>query len=126
MIVGFGSVNIAYSAVFKSMNIVTEEQSDKYEYPVTHWIMMGLKGLGHYNLKDSQYTESFPTKAEKQEANIEEIKNRIKDFGIPGLASHIASKTVWTWEDGTYYISHHIEKPVRRNILHEFVLDEGK
>ncbi len=126
LIIGFGSVNIAYSAVFKSMNIVTEEQSDKYEYPVTHWIMMGLKGLGHYNLKDSQYTESFPTKAEKQEANIEEIKNRIKDFGIPGLASHIASKTVWTWEDGTYYISHHIEKPVRRNILHEFVLDEGK
>lgn len=126
LIVGFGSINVAYSAIFNSMNIVTEEQSDKYEYPVTHWIMMGLKGLGHYNLEDSQYTQSFPTKEEKQEANIEVIKERIEDFGVSGLISHIASKVKWTWEDGTYYISHHIEKPIRENILHEFVLNNGE
>ena len=126
LIVGFSSVSIIYSSVFNSMNIVTEKQSDEYEYPYTHWIMMGLKGLGHYNFKDSQYTASFPTKDEKQAANIDEIKNRIKDFGVLGLASHIASKTKWTWEDGTYYISHHIEKPIRKNILHEFILDQGE
>lgn len=126
LIMGFGSVSIVYSTIIKGMNIVTEQQSNKYEYPYTHWIMMGLKGLGHYNFKDSLYTDSFPTKEEKQEANIDEIKNRIEDLGFSGLVTHIANKTKWTWEDGTYFISHHIEKPIRKNILHEFILEQGK
>lgn len=126
VIAGFGSIGAIYTAAFNSLDIVTEEQSDRYEYPYTHWIMMGLKGLGHYNLKDSNYTNSFETKAEKQEANIKEIKNRIENFGADGLTEHIFNKAVWTWEDGTYYISHHIEDCKRENILHSFVLTEGE
>lgn len=125
-IAGFGSIGVIYTVAFKSMNIVTEEQSDRYEYPYTHWIMMGLKGLGHYNLKDSNYTDSFESKAEKQEANIKEIKNRIENFGPDGLTKHIFNKAVLTWEDGTYYISHHIEDCKRENILHSFVLTKGE
>ena len=125
-IAGFGSIGVIYTVAFKSMNIVTEEQSDRYEYPYTHWIMMGLKGLGHYNLKDSNYTDSFESKAEKQEANIKEIKNRIEKFGPDGLTKHIFNKAVWTWDDGTYYISHHIEDCKRENILHSFVLTKGE
>ena len=126
LIAGFGSIGAIYSTAFNSLDIITEEQSDRYEYPYTHWVMMGLKGLGHYNLKDSNYTDSFKSKAEKQEANIEEIKNRIKNFGPGGLTEHIFNKAVWTWEDGTYYISHHIEDCKRENILHSFVLTEGQ
>lgn len=126
VIAGFGSIGAIYTVAFNSMGIVTEEQSDRYEYPYTHWIMMGLKGLGHYNLKDSNYTDSFESKAEKQEANIKEIKNRIEKFGPDGLTKHIFNKAVWTWEDGTYYISHHIEDCKRENILHSFVLTKGE
>ncbi|MGN1432925.1 MAG: glycosyltransferase family 39 protein [Ruminococcus sp.] len=126
VIAGFGSVFAIYTAAFNSLGIVTEEQSDRYEYPYTHWVMMGLKGLGHYNLKDSNYTNSFENKSEKQEANIEEIKNRIKNLGADGLTEHIFNKAVWTWEDGTYYISHHIKDSKRENILHSFVLTEGE
>lgn len=126
VIAGFGSIGVIYSSAFNSLNIYTEEQSDRHEYPLTHWIMMGLKGYGHYNLNDSKYTESFESKAEKQDANIKEIKNRISDFGAAGLTEHIFKKAVWTWEDGTYYISHHIEDCKRENILHSFVLDQGE
>lgn len=126
LIAGFGSIGAIYSATFNNLDIITEEQSDRYEYPYTHWVMMGLKGLGHYNLKDSNYTDSFKSKAEKQEANIKEIKKRIESFGADGLTEHIFNKAVWTWEDGTYYISHHIEDCKRENILHSFVLTDGK
>lgn len=126
VIAGFGSIGAIYTVVFNSLDIVSEEQSDRYEYPYTHWVMMGLKGLGHYNLKDSNYTDSFESKAEKQDANIKEIKNRIKNFGADGLTEHIFNKAVWTWEDGTYYISHHIEDCKRENILHSFVLTKGE
>ena len=126
LIAGFGSTGAIYTAAFNSLDIITEEQSDRYEYPYTHWVMMGLKGLGHYNLKDSNYTDSFESKAEKQEANLKEIKNRIENYGADGLTEHIFNKAVWTWEDGTYYISHHIEDCKRENILHSFVLTEGE
>lgn len=126
IIAGFSSIGAIYTATFNSLNIVTEEQSDRYEFPYTHWIMMGLKGLGHYNLKDSNYTDSFESKSEKQDANIKEIKKRLEDFGADGLTEHIFNKAVWTWEDGTYFISHHIEDCKRENILHSFVLDKGE
>lgn len=42
------------------------------------------------------------------------------------MLTHLEQKAVWTWEDGTYYIAHHIENPLYgRNILHEFVLNDG-
>lgn len=126
LVAGFGSIGAVYTVGFNNSGIVTKEQSDRYEYPLTHWVMMGLKGLGHYNLKDSNYTDSFTSKAEKQDANIKEIKKRIKDLGVDGLTKQIINKAVWTWEDGTYYISHHIEDCKRENLLHSFVLDKGE
>ena len=86
---------------------------------------MGLNGVGRYNRADSRYTMSFKNKDEKQKANIREIENRIEEYGTVGLISHTAKKAVWIWEDGTYFISHHIEKPVERNGIHSFVLTEG-
>ncbi len=123
---GFGIVGSIYNIEFDNSKIITKEESDKCQYPYTHWIMMGLKGLGHYNQKDSQYTASYPDIESKQEANLKEINNRIKTFGFIGLSKHIVKKAVWTWEDGTYFISHHIEQPIRENFLHSFVLDKGE
>lgn len=126
VVAGFGCVGAVYSAAFNASGLVSEQQDNSSRYPYSHWIMMGLKGLGHYNLADSNYTESFNTVEEKQEANIKEIKSRIKEMGPNGMLEHLTAKAVWTWEDGTYYISHHIEKPVKKNILHSFVLDKGE
>ncbi|MGN1130196.1 MAG: glycosyltransferase family 39 protein [Ruminococcus sp.] len=126
VIVGFSSVGIVYTESVNSLNLCTKEQSYESEYPVTHWIMMGLKGVGRYNRNDSKFTMSFKNKDEKQKANIEEIKKRVKEYGITGFVKHSAKKAVWIWEDGTYFISHHIEKPIEKNILHSFVLTEGE
>ena len=126
LVAGFGSIGTVYTVGLNNSGIISEAQYEESQYPVTHWIMMGLKGSGHYNLADSNYTESFPTKQEKQDANIEEIKQRIEDFGFVGLTKHIVKKAVWTWEDGTYFISHHIQNPVRENFVHSFVLTDGE
>lgn len=123
---GFGSVGIAYTAAVKAVNPITKEQYEEFEYPVTHWMMMGLKGLGKYDEKDDYYTRSFPSKEEKKDANINVIKDRIKDYKAEGLYEHLANKSVWTWQDGTYYISYHNRKPKNDNILMDFLLIDGK
>lgn len=125
-VISIAGASAVYTVGFKSLNIVSEQQADECEYPLTHWIMMGLKSHGAYNLADSQYTQSFANKQDKQDANIAEIKKRISDYGVIGMAAHCLEKAVWTWEDGTYYISHHIEKPVKKNALHSIVLKNGE
>lgn len=125
IIIGFGSLYAICTTLYRSSGIITEEQAYECEYPATHWIMMSMKGYGNYNTEDSKYTMSFKNKDEKQAANIDEIKSRLKKMGVKGLITHTAKKAVWTWEDGTYFISHHIEKARNENVLHDFVLNKG-
>lgn len=123
---GFGVIGFAYNTAVDAVNPITKQQYEKYEYPVTHWLMMGLKGLGKYDEHDDYYTRSFPSKKEKQDANIKVIKERIKDYKFSGLYEHMIEKAVWTWQDGTYYISYHNRKPKNDNILMDFLHIDGK
>ncbi len=126
LIIGFIGSGAIYGTTVDSMHLATKEQINESRYPYTHWIMMGLKGKGGYHSKDSQYTASFPNIQEKTQANLKEIKNRIKQKGINGLIYHTGIKVLWTWGDGTYFINHHIENPVQKNFLHSIVLERGK
>lgn len=126
LIVGFSAVGAVYSAGVNSLGVFTKEQLYESEYPLTHWVLMGLKGEGHYNLADSNYTCSFPNKDAKNEADIKAIKQRISEMSAGDFAYHLLIKAMWTWEDGTYFISHHIQSPVKRYSLHDYVLEKGK
>ena len=127
VVMGFGSFAVMYKVGYNTIGLVTEEQAERYEYPLTHWVMMGLYGRGGWNLKDSNYTHSFETKAEKQEANLKVIKQRVKTLlKNHKLTEHFVTKAVWTWGDGTYFIPGHIKDYVKRSYLHDFVLRDGK
>ena len=127
LVIGFGSFAVMFNVGYNAIGLVTEEQADRYEYPMTHWVMMGLKGKGGWNQSDSDYTSSFETKAEKQEANIKVIKSRVKALTERHqLVRHFAVKAVWMWGDGTYFIPGHITDYVNRSYLHDFVLRDGR
>lgn len=118
---------LAFNSLVTTLNYATPEELNERQYPITHWIMMGLKGNGGYNRADSDFTDKSGTYDEKKAANIEEIKKRLKDYGPEGLFNHLTEKGTWTWSDGTYYIGNHIwNKPHRPNILHQFILRNGK
>lgn len=132
-VIGFGVTFLSYNAAYDSIGVATEEQFDKYEIPIPHWIMMGLNGLGHYSRDDFSYTVSFETKDEKTEADIKVIKERLYDLctadpekGEKTLFEHLRKKAMWTWQDGTYYICHHIKKPLHPDaFLRKFVDMDG-
>ena len=73
------------------------------EIPYTHWIMMGLKGNGGYNEEDVQYTQSFSTKEEKINANVSQIKIRLKNLIETKNYNFFVDKLLYTWGDGTYF-----------------------
>lgn len=126
LIIGCGSVGIAYTVGFNSLHIATEQQFYESQYPCTHWLMMGLKGYGGYNRADSRYTKSFCNKDEKVKGNIQEIEHRLSDYGVKGFVNHLAKKAVFTWEDGTYFICKYHSQPVERCSIHSFIQKDGK
>lgn len=76
------------------------EVDSSRNFPVTHWVMMGLHGDGVFLQADEAFTNSFSSTEEMKEANIEEIKNSLKEMGITGLLAHFLVKIRVTWSDG--------------------------
>ncbi|WP_407383972.1 glycosyltransferase family 39 protein [Ruminococcus sp.] len=125
-VMGFACLNVVYKVALKTTNIMQQDHADRYEFPSTHWIMMGLHGHGGFDMDDYRFTQGFTSKKEKQEANIEVIKEDLKEMGVDGLLEFLTTKEIWTWGDGTYYVSNHIGQPIKKNVLHEYLLPDGK
>ena len=93
--------------------------------PMTHWVMMGLKNSGAYNEEDVNFSASFESKKEAQKANIQEIKNRLREYGAKGYLEFLTRKIKFTWNDGTYYsINKLCRQPLEDNKVEEYVTGE--
>lgn len=117
----------------KSFNFTSEEELYEQQYPINHWIMMGLKDNGNFNQDDATFTRDAGNYDQKKAAANEQIGKRLEEMGLIGLAEHLYEKIIFTWDDGTYWISNHINSKdekgneiENRNILFEFVLKDGK
>ncbi len=126
LLLSFSVLLAASSVALKSAHLISDESSDRYQFPPAHWVMMGLKDFGAYNAEDSDFTESFPTMKERKEANLQKIGERIREKGFIGMVAHIGKKAVWTYMDGTYYIANYLENYQHWTPLHSFILYEGK
>ncbi len=69
------------------------------QFPITHWIMMGLneQSGGEFSRSDEAYTMSYPTKEEKQKADVERIRERASGMGAPGLLRQAGVKMYGVW-----------------------------
>lgn len=107
-----------------------------WTYPYTHWIMMGLNtpeseggtsiGWGAYSAQDNDYTGIQPSVELKKEANIREIKSRLKEFGVEGYIKFLFNKFKYVWNDGTYYVFNKIGWNTinKDGILYDYVIGE--
>lgn len=93
--------------------VLQDERKNDFEFPTTHWIMMGLGkpeseggtaiGYGSYSQKDADYTATSGNYEEKKEANVREIKERLRNYGLKGYLHFLYKKCEYIWNDGTYY-----------------------
>jgi hypothetical protein len=73
---------------------ISEELEEKLSIPATHYLMMGMndKHNGFINSEDYQATLSYPTKAEKVQYNLNEIRRRFQKFGVTGYVKFLWRK----------------------------------
>lgn len=110
---------------------ITAEAKEQWQFPLTHWVMMGLnsESMGGYHEQDVSYTAYFTTMNERKEQNIRVIQERIREFGIDGLFRHIFhGKLPRTWGNsclsGDDYLSR-LPKD-RENEIVQFMILNGK
>ena len=108
--------------------VVTDELSDRYELPLTHWIMMGLHGRGGYEASLLAYSESFPSYAEKKEGIARKMNEMMQEMGSGGFLKHIfVDKLRFTWADSTMRGDWFgTRKPRRQGMLWNIMDLEGK
>ncbi|MGL4373282.1 MAG: glycosyltransferase family 39 protein, partial [Turicibacter sp.] len=99
-------------------------------YPMTHWIMMGLKGNGGYNGDDDAFTmflkdDYHLAQEDITKEHITVIKERLNEFGFGGFMNHLKNKINFTWSDGTYYAPDKLMKhPLPESDFGEYVFGE--
>lgn len=77
---------------------ITSEMSDKNEFPWTHWIMMGMNHYGGYLQEDVDFSYNAGNYEEKKTAEIQELKQRIINYGPKGTLNHLFyTKLSRTW-----------------------------
>lgn len=95
----FGLAKTAYGVIEE--HYLTFDKTDT-EFPMTHWIAMGLDELGEgsYNANDEERTMSYPTAQEKKDATVSLIRERVGELGIGGVAKLYMKKLSNTFADG--------------------------
>ncbi len=70
---------------------ITAEAKERWQFPLTHWIMMGLnqESMGGYHEQDVIYTAYFSSMEERKSENTKVIQERMHAFGMDGLLTHI-------------------------------------
>ena len=73
------------------------------QFPAIHWIAMGLNTAsgGTFDTLDEIYTMQYATAAEKKEADMLLLKERLQDLGISGVCRLYFDKLRLTFSDGT-------------------------
>lgn len=100
-------------------------------FPMTHWVMMGLRGNGGYSHEDVEFTDSLKnsglTNNQIKAIHIEEIKNRLSDYGVRGTLNHLHQKINYTWADGTYYVPGKLSwDPIDSNPYQAYIYGDKK
>ena len=97
LVLAMGAANGIYQKI--EDHYLTFDES-RTEFPLTHWIAMGLSDTGTFSPADEAYTMGFATREEKKEATVDLIKERASDLGPAGVAKLYLKKLALTFADG--------------------------
>ena len=100
------SITIIFS-IFMVKSIINKgsyEINKEKKFGINHFLMMGWneEGGGIWYLDDLLFSKSFNSYDERNKANIQEFKSRIKNMKFKGIIKHVIRKTLTNYNDGTF------------------------
>ncbi|MCI8333536.1 MAG: hypothetical protein HFH25_03005 [Lachnospiraceae bacterium] len=110
----------------EQMSLWEKEDVQKNEFPLEHWLAMGLENNGGYSADVYWMTASVEGREEKIATDREFIREKLEEYGGTGLLQHLQRKAVFTWGDGVYFAPEKLKRdPLQENWLHAWFLYDG-
>lgn len=108
----------------KTINNKVFPPSERY-FPATHWVMMGLNENGVIRASDFDFTNSFDTTSEMENATKQEIVKRLAEFDFPiDYIRHIYHKVTETWSNGGGNYSDRLVTDTKFTGLYNWLVDD--
>lgn len=102
----YALAGIAFASILYSWLVrdITRQLDGEKALGASHFVMMGLNTVnnGGYLEEDVEFSRSFATKAERTEANVQVIRQRLHEMGLGGLGAHVVRKLLTDYGDGTF------------------------
>ncbi len=108
-----GAVRIAHNTY--------EYGKSSRQFPLSHWIMMGLSENGAISADDIYITFVEQNSKDMQKADIEEIKRRMSEYNVATFAKHLAVKMGVTWSDGSGNIEGFLQTDKKQSRLWNWI-----
>ena len=104
---------------------ITEDYSDT-QMPVIYYLMFAMNpgSKGSYNEDDFAMISQYETLEEKNEASIQVIKERLKNYGVSGTLSLAKEKLKKTWSDGIEDYREFLTTSRNYGKLHSYIAGE--
>lgn len=101
LIIGGLPVILGYGYIHKTLSKYFDSEA---RFTALHYINMGLnnKRDGVFAGDDVNYSKSFKTVIERNQANLARIKERLIDFGLAGYVEFLSRKALVNFADGTF------------------------
>lgn len=132
MLAAFLAVSVLFNAGLYSSGLLTREDSDRYKFPVTHWIMMDMDKIGAAS-DEIQYSMSFPTYEERKAGIQRRMLEKARRMGVSGMVSQMYDKAAHhAWNSGMFgmqsLLGHPsgVIVPASPSEIHEYVLSSGR
>ena len=125
LIIGFIIGIMSYKLIASNFNVMNNK---KYEFPITHWIMMGVntKTHGGWNHKDYYHTRNIIGYEEKKQDNINVMKNRISKMSIKDAIYLLIGKIDKNWSNGDYEYLPKLTNVEKINVIYEYTSGNNK
>ena len=126
LLVPFLLVTGLITTVPRMLPIMDASDAEKNEFPLEHWLALGLTSSGGYNADVYFMTASVEGKAEKQAVDRAYVEEKLKEYGVSGMWTHLKEKEIFTWGDGVYFAPEKLKRePLKESWLHAYVLYDG-
>ena len=110
LLLGVLPLVILWSVLSYKLPWLDYSRAERYELPKMHWIMMASHGDGAYVQSDVDYSLSYETKEERENAALERFRERVKGYGLGGYVKFLLDKTTHTFFDGLFFQENYLEQ----------------
>ncbi len=99
-----GGMLIGFLLVQTVISMIPLDLDQDQSFGIRHFLMMGMntETMGIWSAEDVEYSASFVSEEERNEADLSEAVRRIEDMGFAGIGSQLAKKTLTNYYDGTF------------------------